>query len=129
MDEYVTAQAVAFRETLERLRAIIQSEAPEAEELIAYQVPCFKDRYLLVSFGVTKKACSFFTMSPELVAKDERERGEGRVTEETVEDANPSWRRCQAGDLAYCTAGHWSGVNGHCTCSQTARQRAAIAGR
>ena len=114
---------------MERLRAIIQSEAPEAEELIAYQVPCFKDRYLLVSFGVTKKACSFFTMSPELVAKDERERGEGRVTEETVEDANPSWRRCQAGDLAYCTAGHWSGVNGQCTWWQTARQRAAISGR
>ena len=67
IEEYIASQAVEFQATLRRLRAIIKSEAPDAEELISYQIPSFKYLYMLVGYGATKKGCSFYAMSPGLV--------------------------------------------------------------
>ena len=67
VDEYITAQTPAFQPTLRELRAIIRNEAPDAEERIAYGVPAYRRHYGLVSFGVTKNTCSFYTQSPGLV--------------------------------------------------------------
>ena len=69
VDEYIQAQDPIFQQTLNELRAIIQSEAPQAEERISYQVPAYKYHYMLVSFGVTKNACSFYVQSPKLMKK------------------------------------------------------------
>jgi len=71
--EYILLQSEKFRNNLEQLRDIILSEVPEAEEVISYGIPCFKHHYMLVGIGVTKTACSFYTMNPELVKsmKDE----------------------------------------------------------
>jgi uncharacterized protein YdhG (YjbR/CyaY superfamily) len=73
IDEYITMQPDAFRMVLEKLFTIIKAAAPQAEELISYQIPSFKYYYMLVGFGVNKKFCSFYTMSPTLVKamKDE----------------------------------------------------------
>jgi uncharacterized protein YdhG (YjbR/CyaY superfamily) len=67
IDEYIIMQPDAFRPALEKLFTTIKSAAPQAEELISYQIPTFKYYYMLVGFGVNKKYCSFYTMSPTLV--------------------------------------------------------------
>jgi uncharacterized protein YdhG (YjbR/CyaY superfamily) len=67
IDEYITMQPDAYRPVLEKLFTIIKSAALQAEELISYQIPSFKYYYMLVGFGVNKKYCSFYTMSPTLV--------------------------------------------------------------
>lgn len=69
IDEYIAMQPEAFRPALHELRAIIKSVAPQAEELISYQVPSFKWHYMLVGFGVTKKFCSLYPMSTSINKK------------------------------------------------------------
>lgn len=66
-DEYISQQPVEFRLTLDKLRSIIKTTAPQAEEVISYQLPCYKYHYMLVGIGVNKKYCSFYVMSPGLV--------------------------------------------------------------
>ena len=69
VDDYIAAQPPAFQQTLQELRAIIRDEAPDAEERISYRVPAYKLHYMLISFGVTKSACSLYTQSPGLVKR------------------------------------------------------------
>ena len=67
-ETYLHAQPAPFRETLEAIRQIVMSEAPDVIEHISYGVPTF--RYLehgLVALGVKKDACSFYTMNPGMV--------------------------------------------------------------
>jgi uncharacterized protein YdhG (YjbR/CyaY superfamily) len=66
IDDYIALQPEEFRPMLAQLRAIVLSIVPEAKESISYQVPCFKYIYMLVGIGVSKKYCSFYTMSPSL---------------------------------------------------------------
>ena len=68
-DDYIALAPVEFRGTLEQMRSLIKKAAPAAEETISYQIPCFKDKYMLVGIGINKKYCSFYTMSPGLVKK------------------------------------------------------------
>ena len=42
MDDYLAAVPEPQRSTLERMRAILAALLPEAEQGIAYGVPCFK---------------------------------------------------------------------------------------
>lgn len=72
IDEYIAGQPEAFQPMLEEMRGLIKSVVPEAEELISYQIPSFKYKYMLVGFGATKKQCSFYLMSSHL-AKEMKE--------------------------------------------------------
>lgn len=56
------------RATLEVLRRQIKAAAPQAEEYIGYSVPTYRYKGQLVSFGAGKKHCSFYVMSPKVVA-------------------------------------------------------------
>ena len=67
VDNYIMAHQEPFLSCLQQLRAIIQSAAPKAEEMISYGVPSFKYHYMLVGIGANKKACSFFVMSSTLL--------------------------------------------------------------
>lgn len=67
IDSYIEQQPEKFQNTLEQLRHLIKSIIPQAEEVISYQVGCFKHHYLLVGIGVTKDQCSLYTMNPGLV--------------------------------------------------------------
>lgn len=66
-DHYVSLQPEEFRPSLVKMRDLILTLAPKAEESISYQIPCFKHLYMLVGVGTNKKFCSFYTMSPSLV--------------------------------------------------------------
>jgi uncharacterized protein YdhG (YjbR/CyaY superfamily) len=69
IDEYIAMQPGEFRPGLQELRSIIRSLAPQAEEMISYQVPCFKYHYMLVGIGVNKKYLSLYPMSSALTKK------------------------------------------------------------
>lgn len=61
VDEYLAAvESDEFRATLERLRAIIREEAPDAEEVISYGIPTYKLHGMVASIAAFKKHCSFF---------------------------------------------------------------------
>jgi uncharacterized protein YdhG (YjbR/CyaY superfamily) len=77
VDGYLAALPGDVRATLEELRRTIKAVAPEATEVISYQVPTFKLRGRpLVAFGsgartpqaaVAKSYCSFYLMSTSVM--------------------------------------------------------------
>ena len=69
IDEYIAMQPEIFHGTLQEIRSIIRGIAPEATEMISYQVPAFKWHYMLVGFGVNKKFCSLYPMSTSINKK------------------------------------------------------------
>src|SRR6266513_4981249 len=61
IDEYLAPLSKEKRAALEKLRKIIKSAAPKAEECISYGIPGFRlSGRLLVSFGAAEKHCAFY---------------------------------------------------------------------
>ena len=61
VEDYLADVSPEARATLEKLRLTIKSVAPNAVEVISYQVPTFKlDGRMLVSYAAFKNHCSFF---------------------------------------------------------------------
>ena len=52
IDNYIASQPEKIRETLITLRQTIKNAAPEAQELISYQMPAFKFHGMLAWFAV-----------------------------------------------------------------------------
>lgn len=74
VDEYLAALPKDQRTALEKLRRVIRSAAPKAEECISYQLPAFRlNGRSLVAFGATKRHCAFYPMSSTIVADYEGE--------------------------------------------------------
>jgi uncharacterized protein YdhG (YjbR/CyaY superfamily) len=67
IDDYLSRIPAEQGAILEKIRRAIRSAAPKAEETISYQIPCFRQDYLLVGFAAFKKHCSFFPMSKAVV--------------------------------------------------------------
>ena len=67
VDDYLAAVPERERATLEMLRKTIKAAAPEATEVISYQVPTYKYQGSLVAFWVTKSHCAFCVMSPSVM--------------------------------------------------------------
>jgi uncharacterized protein YdhG (YjbR/CyaY superfamily) len=62
-DEYLANVPEPQRSALEKLRKQIQQAAPEAQEIITYQMPGFRAHGRpLVSYAAFKDHCSFFPM-------------------------------------------------------------------
>lgn len=69
VDEYLAALSPDKRAALQKLRRIIRSAAPKAEERISYQLAAFRlDGRMLVAFGATGNHCAFYLMSSSTVA-------------------------------------------------------------
>lgn len=60
---YLAALPKDSRAALQRLRKDIRAAAPRAEELIAWDMPAFKQDQLLVGYAAFQDHCSFFPMS------------------------------------------------------------------
>jgi uncharacterized protein YdhG (YjbR/CyaY superfamily) len=60
VDEYFEAFPPAVRNTLKKLRQTIKAAAPEAEELISYQMPGYKYLGMLVYFAAWKTHIGFY---------------------------------------------------------------------
>ena len=61
VDDYLAPLSADKRVALERLRRVIQSAAPGAEECISYNIPTFRlDGKMLMSFGAAANHCSLY---------------------------------------------------------------------
>lgn len=55
MDDYIARYSEDVQAILAKLRAIIRKAAPEAKEVISYQMPAFKQHGILVYFAAWKE--------------------------------------------------------------------------
>lgn len=60
LDEYIAGFPEEVQEILEKLRNTIRDAAPDAEEVINYQIPTFKLNGNLVHFAAYKKHIGFY---------------------------------------------------------------------
>lgn len=69
VDEYLSSLPEDIRLALERLRQAIKSAAPQAEEIISYQIPTYKYHGPLVHFMARKNHCSLVVISKTILEK------------------------------------------------------------
>jgi uncharacterized protein YdhG (YjbR/CyaY superfamily) len=60
VDEYIASFPPDVRAILEELRLRIRNAAPDAEEIISYRMPAFKQGRILVYFAAFKKHIGLF---------------------------------------------------------------------
>ncbi len=65
VDEYLESVQREMRTALLELRKTIKAAAPDAEEVISYQMPAFRQNGTLVYYAAFKDHCSFFPGSAE----------------------------------------------------------------
>jgi uncharacterized protein YdhG (YjbR/CyaY superfamily) len=63
VDEYMARVPPKFRPALRRLRKTIRAAAPEADEVISYRLPAFRQNGMLVYYAAFTDHCSFFVGS------------------------------------------------------------------
>lgn len=67
VDSYLSALPQYFRDALENLRKTIKEVAPDAEEVISYQMPAYKFHGMLVGFAAFKNHCGFYLWNSETI--------------------------------------------------------------
>ena len=67
VDAYVAALPGDQRAALESLRGTIRSAAPDATELISYNIPTFKLGSPLIAYAAAKNHCALYVMSKSIV--------------------------------------------------------------
>ena len=60
IETYIAASAAAVRPILREMRRVIRAAAPEAEEVISYRMPAFKQRGILLYFAAFKGHIGLF---------------------------------------------------------------------
>ena len=55
VDEYLAATAAPVRPALEKIRAIVKSVAPQAQETISYGMPAFRQGRIFIYFAAFRK--------------------------------------------------------------------------
>jgi uncharacterized protein YdhG (YjbR/CyaY superfamily) len=55
IDDYISSFAPEVQEILRKVRATINNAAPQAQEVISYQMPAFRQKRILVYFAAWKK--------------------------------------------------------------------------
>ena len=67
IDAYIDSQPEDVRPDLEKLRQIIKSVAPEAEEVISYRMPAFRYHGMLAGFANAKNHYGFYPWSSRTI--------------------------------------------------------------
>ncbi len=60
IDEYISAHAPEVQAILQKIRQVVRSVAPDAEETISYKIPAFKLHGVLVYFAAFKHHIGFY---------------------------------------------------------------------
>ena len=68
IDEYIATFPKNIQIILEALREVVKEAAPEADEIISYQMPAFKQSGILVWFAAFKNHISFFPKASAIEA-------------------------------------------------------------
>jgi len=71
-DEYIASFPDNIQSILKELRQVIREAAPEAEEVISYQMPAFKQNGILVWFAAFKNHIGFFPKGSTVEAFKEK---------------------------------------------------------
>lgn len=75
VDEYFSSLPKAARDILESFRMTIRQAAPQAEEVISYNMPAFKWNGMLVWYAAFKKHIGFYPRTSAIAAfQDELKR-------------------------------------------------------
>ena len=69
VDEYIYLQPKNIKPLLQQIRKTIKEAAPDAEELISYNMPGYKLKGMLVYFAAWKEHIGFYGASSTLVEK------------------------------------------------------------
>ena len=70
VNEYIAAAPEPTRAKLMQLRKIIKTTSPQAEEVISYHMPYYKDHGHLVGFAAYKDHVSLFGAFPKRLDQD-----------------------------------------------------------
>lgn len=84
VDEYIAGFPEKTQNLLKKLRATIKKAAPEAEEVISYNLPAFKHKGILVYFAAYKSHIGFYPTSLGIKAF-QNELSEYHVTKGTIQ--------------------------------------------
>lgn len=68
IDEYIASYPVEVQEILQKIRQVVQKEAPEATEKISYGIPTYYLHENLVHFAAYKKHIGFYPTSSGIEA-------------------------------------------------------------
>ena len=63
IDEYLEAQGLEVRPTLEPLRVLVRAVAPDCTERVSYGIPIFRLRKDFVAISAARSHCSLHTIS------------------------------------------------------------------
>jgi len=85
VDDYIAAHPTQVQLILQRVRRIIRTAVPEAEEVISYQIPTYKlNGKYVVYFAGWKEHYSLYPASARLVAALEDELAPYQVNKGTI---------------------------------------------
>lgn len=66
-DEYIAAAADAFQPSLQRLRTLLSSVLPDADEMVAYNMPGFSiDGTVVASYAAFSRQCGLYLQAEAL---------------------------------------------------------------
>ena len=89
MDDYLAAVPEPQKSTLAGMREVISALLPDAEQCIAYGVPCFKvGGRGVAGFGVYKNHCTYFPMSGSITTELAEELREYVTARGSIQFAN-----------------------------------------
>jgi uncharacterized protein YdhG (YjbR/CyaY superfamily) len=72
VDEYIKAQTAEFRPGLKLLRKIVRESAPEAEEVISYNMPAYKFHGILLYFAAHTEHIGLYAMPGAIIAFEDK---------------------------------------------------------
>src|SRR6187200_2525842 len=84
VDAYLLMQPAAMLVVLEKLRQAIRKAAPNAEEIISYQIPTYKYLGPVVHFAAFKDHCSFIIINKNIIKSFEKELKGYKTTGTTI---------------------------------------------
>ena len=91
VDKYISKFSEEIRNLLESVRRIILDFNPEITERVSWGFPIFRLKNDLVAVASHKNHCSFYTMSPDLMKKLEKNLKEYKVSGTSIhfDEKNP----------------------------------------
>jgi len=75
IDEYIADQPMAIRPIMEKLRQIVNKNAPEAQEVISYGMPAYKLHGMLLYFSAFTNHYSLFAFPDAIIAFKDKLKG------------------------------------------------------
>jgi uncharacterized protein YdhG (YjbR/CyaY superfamily) len=84
IDEYIAVFPKNVQDILQELRQAIEESAPEAKEVISYQMPAFKLNGNLVYFAAWKNHIGFYGGSSSIIDAFKEELSDFKVSKGTI---------------------------------------------